>query len=117
MTTANQTTGTDGRRLLSGFDLSGLRGAEIGSRIDPFTAINWEEEKDHNGPPRTVGLLMSQDKMARVSKLAYHLYKDGILIQTPARLFKHNGSYMIIAGGYSYIIYGGLIYTKKGSYI
>jgi len=116
------TTGSNGLRLVHGFDTSRMRNTETGRRIDvwavetnKFALYYWvtvqgTRMKQYRNDPKLGDLYDT-----RFQVLANHAIRDGFTLTTPVKLRIGSRVMRLTVGEKSYLLSGGRIYEREGN--
>lgn len=119
---AQATTGSNGLRLVAGFDTSGMRAAETGRRIDVWEiktskrgvyywkTVKGKKTKMTNPNPKLGDLTNTKFQI-----LANHAIHDGVLLTAPVELAVGSRVMRLKVNGKNYLLSGGQVYERQGS--
>lgn len=118
---AQATTGSNGLRLVAGFDTSGMRAAETGRRIDVW-AIETSKQNVHYWKTvkgKRIKMIKSNPKLGgltdtRFQILANHAVHDGVLLTEPVELEVGSRVIRLKVNGKTYLLSGGRVYKRQG---
>lgn len=118
---AQATTGSSGLRLLHGFDPSGMRTSETGTRIDVW-AIETSKREVHYWKTvkgKRIKMFNSNPRLGDLSDtkfqiLANHAIHDGVLLTEPVELAVGSRVMRLAVNGKTYLLCSGRVYKRQG---
>ena len=119
---AQATTGSSGLRLLHGFDPSGMRASETGTRIDVWTIETSKREVHYwkTVKGKRIKMFNSNPRLGDLSDtkfqiLANHAIHDGVLLTEPVELAVGSRVMRLAVNGKTYLLCSGRVYKRQGS--
>ena len=119
---AQATTGSNGLRLLAGFDTSGMRAAETGRRIDVWEIKTskrgvhyWKTVKGKKTKMTNPNPKLGDLTNTRFQILANHAIRDGVLLTESVALEVGSRVIRLTVCGKTYLLSGGRVYKRQGA--
>lgn len=119
---AQATTGSNGLRLVHGFDTSGMRNSETGRRIDVWAIETskrdvhyWKNVKGKKTKMTNPNPRLGDLSDTRFQILANHAIHDGVLLTEPVELEVGSRVIRLKVNGKTYLLSGGRVYKRQGT--
>tara|TARA_R100001377_G_scaffold80192_2_gene58909 strand:- start:215 stop:589 length:375 start_codon:yes stop_codon:yes gene_type:complete len=119
---AQATTGSNGLRLVAGFDTSGMRTSETGKRIDVWAIETskrdvhyWKNVKGKKTKMTNPNPRLGDLSDTRFQILANHAIHDGVLLTEPVELEVGSRVIRLKVNGKTYLLSGGRVYKRQGT--
>ena len=120
--TAQATTGSNGLRLVHGFDTSGMRNSETGRRIDVWAietskrdVYYWKTVKGKRIKMTKPNPRLGDLNDTRFQILANHAIHDGVLLTESVALEVGSRVIRLTVNGKTYLLSGGRVYKRQGT--